>query len=255
MHNGITIGQAAAYAGVTIKTVRHYHRLGLVEEPARDSSGYRRYGSVELLRLVQARTLAGAGVPLAEVGAILDAGPDEFAEALVDVEARLDARIDELIAQRATLRRLAGGDRALLPERAADLLDHLEALGATPDEVATMREALVLVRALAPESLDEYIGILERSAEDPAYVTLIRRSNEVADWDADDPRIEELADEMVAYFVAHPDRLPVLRGLRGLPDGRLRNDLLHRHGLETPAAARLAALGQEKLRAAGVDLG
>jgi DNA-binding transcriptional MerR regulator len=36
---GLTIGQAAAFAGVTVKTVRHCHRLGLVEEPERDGSG------------------------------------------------------------------------------------------------------------------------------------------------------------------------------------------------------------------------
>ncbi|MFD0332517.1 MerR family transcriptional regulator [Streptomyces erythrogriseus] len=58
---GLTIGQAAAFAGVTVKAVRHYHRLGLVDEPDRDSSGYRRYGSSDMLRLVQVRTLAGAG--------------------------------------------------------------------------------------------------------------------------------------------------------------------------------------------------
>jgi DNA-binding transcriptional MerR regulator len=40
---GITIGQLADYAGVTIKAVRHYHKRGLLEEPARDASGYRRY--------------------------------------------------------------------------------------------------------------------------------------------------------------------------------------------------------------------
>ncbi|MFD5892029.1 MerR family transcriptional regulator [Streptomyces sp. NPDC060334] len=28
MADGLTIGQAAAFVGVTIKTVRHYHRLG-----------------------------------------------------------------------------------------------------------------------------------------------------------------------------------------------------------------------------------
>lgn len=61
MADGLTIGQAAAFVGVTIKTVRHYHRLGLVAEPQRDGSGYRRYGSADLLRLVQVRTLAGAG--------------------------------------------------------------------------------------------------------------------------------------------------------------------------------------------------
>lgn len=38
----ITIGQLAAYAGVTIKAVRHYHQRGLLAEPPRDASGYRR---------------------------------------------------------------------------------------------------------------------------------------------------------------------------------------------------------------------
>ncbi|WP_369028458.1 MerR family DNA-binding transcriptional regulator, partial [Nocardia farcinica] len=45
MRTGVTIGQAAAFVGVTVKTVRHYHKLGLVAEPGRDSSGFRRYGS------------------------------------------------------------------------------------------------------------------------------------------------------------------------------------------------------------------
>ncbi|WP_372352877.1 MerR family transcriptional regulator [Streptomyces sp. KL116D] len=48
--------------------MRHYHRLGLVDEPERDRSGYRRYGSPDMVRLVQVRTLAGAGVPLVEIG-------------------------------------------------------------------------------------------------------------------------------------------------------------------------------------------
>lgn len=254
MQTGITIGQAAAFAGVTVKTVRHYHRLGLVDEPGRDTSGYRRYGSAELLRLVQARTLAGAGIPLAEVGAILDAEPAAFAEALVDVEARLDARIAELTAQRATLRRLAVGDRALLPDRACAILDGMPGAGFEPAEVAGMREAMVLVRALAPESFEEYLDLLERSMSDPDYVALIRRSMRVADWDADDPRIEELADELVAYFVAHPDLVPVLGALQQRPDRRVRNELLHRHGLEETASARLAALGQRKLREVGIEI-
>ena len=42
MSKGVTIGQAAAFAGITVKTVRHYHEHGLVEEPRRDASGYRR---------------------------------------------------------------------------------------------------------------------------------------------------------------------------------------------------------------------
>ncbi|MFK4196986.1 MerR family transcriptional regulator, partial [Streptomyces sp. NPDC033754] len=148
MTAGLTIGQAAAYVGVTIKTVRHYHRIGLVAEPERDGSGYRRYGSAELLRLVQARMLAGAGVPLAEVGDLLDAGPEEFAATLDDVRRRLTEQIEDLTARRDTLHRLAHGDRALLPDRACAVLDRLAELGFGPEYVAAQREALVLSRAL-----------------------------------------------------------------------------------------------------------
>lgn len=38
------IGEIAALAGVTPRTVRHYHHLGLFPEPARLPNGYREYG-------------------------------------------------------------------------------------------------------------------------------------------------------------------------------------------------------------------
>jgi len=60
----ITIGQLAAYARVTIKAVRHYHQRGLLEEPPRDSSGYRRYSAEHAIALIKIKTLAEAGVPL-----------------------------------------------------------------------------------------------------------------------------------------------------------------------------------------------
>ena len=34
----LTIGQLASYAGVTVRTVRHYHQIGLLAEPERDHS-------------------------------------------------------------------------------------------------------------------------------------------------------------------------------------------------------------------------
>jgi hypothetical protein len=63
----ITIGQLAKYAGVTIKAVRHYHQRGLLEEPPRDSSGYRRYSAKHAIALVKIKTLVDAGVPLARI--------------------------------------------------------------------------------------------------------------------------------------------------------------------------------------------
>ncbi|KUN09386.1 MerR family transcriptional regulator [Streptomyces yokosukanensis] len=255
MTDGITIGQAAAFAGVTVKTIRHYHQQGLIDEPRRDRSGYRRYGSDDLLRLVQVRTPAGAGVPLAEIAPILDADPDRFAAALLDVEQQLTSRIDELNARRDMLHRLANGDRTLLPDRARALLDRMPGLGYTADDVTTVKEALVLVRALVPEGLDNYLAQIERGLDDPQYVSLIERCWRAGDWEPDDPRIDELAAALADHFLADPSLLPVLNGLQDRDDGAVRYELLPHHGEDQkPAWARLAVLIEARLRSAGIEI-
>ncbi len=253
MAGGLTIGQAAAFVDVTIKTVRHYHRLGLLAEPERDGSGYRRYGSADLLRLIRVRTLAGAGVPLAEIGDLLDADPERFAAALDDVHRRLTERIEGLVARRDTLHRLAHGDRVLLPDRACVVLERLAGLGFTPDYVAGQREALVLARALVPEIFDSFLTRLEHLLDDPEHVELTKRGWAAGSWDPDDPRIEELASALSEKLLAD-------RALLTQPDGfPSRSDAASRYGLvnhhreeEAPSIARLNALIEANLRAAGI---
>ncbi|MEU7860702.1 MerR family transcriptional regulator [Nonomuraea sp. NPDC049141] len=255
MRNGVTIGQAAAFVGVTVKTVRHYHKLGLVKEPERDSSGYRRYGSADLLRLVQARTLAAAGVPLAEIGPLLDADAALFAAALADVERQLTERIEELTARRDTLHRLADGDRALLPDRAVALLERMRGRGFSADEVAATREGWVLAKALVPEGFDDYLTHFEDALEDTGLVALGKRTAEAAAWDPDDPRIAELATDAADHYLANPALLKTVTGLQARTEAATRYTLIAHHGEErTPAAARLAALFETKLRAAGVHI-
>jgi len=252
---GLTIGQAAAFAGITIKTVRHYHKLGLVDEPARDGSGYRRYGSDDLLRLVQVRTLAVAGVPLAEIGPLLGSDAESFAASLVDVERQLTQQIDELAARRETLRRLASGDRALLPDRAAALLEGMPSLGFTPDDVTTARESFVLAKALVPEGFDDYLTDIENALQDPRFVTLTRRTAEVACWEPDDPRVAELATDMADHYLANPAQLKIVTGLQARTEAATRYRLIAHHGEQRQsAAARLAALVETKLRSAGVHI-
>ncbi|MGD6755948.1 MerR family transcriptional regulator [Streptomyces sp. BH105] len=251
---GLTIGQAAAYAGVTIKTVRHYHRLGLVAEPERDTSGYRRYGSAELLRLVQARTLAAAGVPLAEVGELLDAAPERFTAALDDVHRRLTGQIEELIARRDTLDRITHGDRALLPDRACAVLDRMTELGFTAEYVSTQREALVLTRALVPEMLDTFLTRFEHLLDDPEHVELTKRAWDAGSWQPDDPRLDALAAELAEKVLADRELLTAGTGLRGRSDNAARYALVNRHREDdAPSISRLNALVEARLRAAGVD--
>ncbi len=252
---GVTIGQAAAFVGVTVKAVRHYHKLGLVEEPERDSSGYRRYGSADLSRLVQVRTLAAAGVPLAEIGALLDSDAASLAASLADVERQLTERIDELIARRATLRRLAQGDRDLVPDRAAALLEGMPSLGFSPDDVTTARESFVLAKALVPEGFDDYLTDIENALQDPRFVALTRRTAELARWEPDDPRVAALATDMAEHYLAHPAQLKIVTGLQARTETATRYRMIAHHGEEHDSAgARLAALVEAKLRAAGVEV-
>ncbi|NBE95122.1 MerR family transcriptional regulator [Nonomuraea sp. KC401] len=253
--NGVTIGQAAAFVGVTVKTVRHYHKLGLVKEPERDSSGYRRYGSGELLRLVQVRTLAAAGVPLAEVGPLLDADPALFAAALAGVERQLTERIEELIARRDMLHRLADGDRAPLPNRALALLERLSGLGFPADEVAATREGWVLARALVPEGFDDYLTHVEHALDDPRFVALIKRATEASSWEPDDPRIADLATAIADHFLANPAHLKIVTSLQARTDAAARYHLIAHHGEEQGSAtSRGVALIEAKLRAAGIRI-
>jgi DNA-binding transcriptional MerR regulator len=255
MTGGLTIGQAAAFAGVTVKTVRHYHRLGLLDEPRRDASGYRRYASTDLLRLVQVRTLAEAGVPLAEIGDLLDADPERFVASLADVERRLTDRIEELVARRDTLHRLADGDRALLPDRACALLDRLTELGFPRDYTASQREGLVLARALAPEFFDGFLTQLEHRLDDPEYVELAKRSWEALSWDLDGPRLGELASALAANLLTNRALMEEQADFFSTPDATTRYELINNHRAEQmPTLTRLTALIEEKLRTAGLDI-
>src|SRR4051794_31845504 len=119
----LTIGQLASYAGVTVRTVRHYHAKGLLPEPERDHSGYRRYDAVAVVELVKIRTLADAGVPLARVVELLAAADDEFATAVKEIDRRLRAEIRERQRNRKQIAQLAAGDSLALPPEVVAYLD------------------------------------------------------------------------------------------------------------------------------------
>ncbi|AKF85521.1 transcriptional regulator, MerR family [Myxococcus fulvus] len=254
MARGLTISQVAAFASVTVKTVRHYQRLGLIEEPRRDGSGYRRYASADLLRLIQARALAEAGVPLAEISAMLDAAPERFAAHVADVERRLTERIAELVARRDMLHRLANGNRLLLPDRACAILDRATRLGFPPDYLDMIRESLVLAKALVPK-FDDYLTQVEHSLDDARYMDLLKRWWDARAWAPEDPRVAELATAATEHLLVNPELLKVLTGSFPKAKAALRQELLENHRAEVaPSWVRLSALLEANLRAAGINL-
>lgn len=64
----------AQLAGVTVRTLHHYDRLGLLRPGRRTPSGYRLYGEAELARLQQIATLKFIGLPLKEIRTLLGRG-------------------------------------------------------------------------------------------------------------------------------------------------------------------------------------
>ena len=66
------IGELAARAACEVQTVRYYEREGLLEEPQRESSGYRRYDERHLSRLHFIRHCRALDIPLTEVRRLLD---------------------------------------------------------------------------------------------------------------------------------------------------------------------------------------
>lgn len=105
----LTISEVASYAGVTVRAVRHYHAIGLLPEPERDHSGYRRYDGASVVELIRIRTLAEAGVPLARVRKLLEADAEEFAAAVADIDKQLRAEIRQRQQLRTRIARLTTG--------------------------------------------------------------------------------------------------------------------------------------------------
>ena len=203
----LTIGQLAAYAGVTVRAVRHYHTKGLLPEPARDHSGYRRYGAAAVVELIRIRTLAEAGVPLSRVQELLTADEEEFAAAIEDIDRRLRAEIRERQRHRERVAQLAAGDRLALPPEAVDYLDRLRELDIPERAIEMERDAWILVAAQIPDQMPALMALKRGQIEDPAVTAIYLDLVEAADWDADDPRLPAIADRLVAMIEKDSEQL------------------------------------------------
>ncbi|MFF2453256.1 MerR family transcriptional regulator [Isoptericola sp. NPDC058082] len=72
MTTRLTVGAAARAAGVTVRTLHHWDAVGLVHPSARTAAGYRLYTASDLTRAHRVVLYRELGVPLDEIGALLD---------------------------------------------------------------------------------------------------------------------------------------------------------------------------------------
>jgi DNA-binding transcriptional MerR regulator len=172
----MNVGEVAALAGVTVRTLHHYDRIGLLSPSGRTAAGYRQYAAADLDRLHQVLLYRELGFPLEEVATLLD-DPSADPEAHLRRQHRL-------------------------------LRDRLERTSAMVEAVEKEMEARAMGIALTPEEKFELFGEgysedYEREAEErwgdsEAWAQSQRRTSAYTkeDW----VRIKEEAEDVERRF-------------------------------------------------------
>ena len=114
-----TVGEVAELAGVTVRTLHHYDRIGLLAPADRGANGYRRYHAADLERLHRILSYRELGLGLDDIARLLD---DPDGDPLVHLrrQARLlqerIARLEEMLAAVQTMMEAHQMDIKLTPE-------------------------------------------------------------------------------------------------------------------------------------------
>lgn len=234
-----------------MRAVRHYHAKGLMPEPERDHSGYRRYDAAAVVELIKIRTLAEAGVPLARVRELLQADETEFAAAVDDIDSRLRAEIRQRQQHRRRIAQLAAGDSLALPAEVVAYLDLLRARGATEEMIAPERDAWILMAARWPDLIPAIMADKTAQLNDHRVARVYELFFTIAsEWDVD-----AAGDDLQAHLEEAADLLhELLQGAHASgqlnaqqPADSAYNDLMDSFADNAhPAVARLRGLLSER---------
>lgn len=185
--------QLAELAGTTVKAVRYYHRIGLLEVPERASNGYKRYEVAHLIRLLQIKRLSDLGIPLSEVSAMEH--PDEAPEEAIRV---LDAELEATVTR---LNRVREDLALILRHRAPAYVP--TAFAPISRSLSERQRSLLMVYSsvLSEESLTGFRALLGEPADtDEEFEGLPP--------DADDATIDRLASRMLPVVKNSRERHP-----------------------------------------------
>ncbi|MBK1789391.1 helix-turn-helix domain-containing protein [Prauserella cavernicola] len=194
---GWSTRQIAELAGTSLRTVRHYHEVGLLAEPERRANGYKQYGVAHLIRVLRIKRLTDLGFSLSQIAAMGEA--DEHPrEALRTLDAELAATIERLQRARVELTMLL---RQATP---TDLPLEL-APAATNADLSEADRSLVVVltRVLGPSGLDTYRGVLQAAQWQPD-TTDFENLPADADEHTRDDLAARLSSQVGDLFAEHP---------------------------------------------------
>ncbi len=180
--------EVAKLAGVSVRTLRHYHSVGLLPEPPRSDNGYRDYTAADVARVLRIKRLASLGFPLARIGAVLEemdapkADPNTGStttgtapspmSALEELDCELALEIERLQEQRRTIAALRAENLDPdLPVRFSRILRMLPGVDTLADASPADRTALIVAGHLYD---DDELGELERVIECIAGENLVQ---------------------------------------------------------------------------------
>jgi DNA-binding transcriptional MerR regulator len=208
----LSVGEVARLAGVSPRTIRHYHAVGLLPEPERDPAGYRRYGSRDVITVMRAVRLRALGMPLPQVAERLAASSDADGTASVSLQAladELDDEITRLAATRDRLRELAASEAFDQPVQALTRALRESGLIGPEDELRTGQEwAAALLDALHPQGMSGVLtqasGLLNDPAAAVEFVRLLERFRRLRAR-ASEAKVDALADKVAAIVTQYID--------------------------------------------------
>ncbi|MBL8160701.1 MAG: MerR family transcriptional regulator [Anaerolineae bacterium] len=209
------IGEVAVLLGVTRKTVRHYHKLGLLPEPERSEGGYRLYSADDLLALQRIRQLQSIGFSLQRIKDLLTSEDSDtlLRDTLRAVRQEIDQQITELQERRVRVDSLLESDVTLKtvnrptsnPPSYQIFEDNLSELLKTlpTEDIERERRLWALLDAFHwpisyREKLAEWLrDMAQHSDRIDNLVTINQRYRAITALSPDDPEVRRLAEDIV----------------------------------------------------------
>ncbi|WP_415394437.1 MerR family transcriptional regulator (plasmid) [Rhodococcus globerulus] len=96
--------ELAKRAGVSVRALRHYPKIGVLAEPPRLTNGYRQYGYHDLVHVLRIKRLSALGIPLSGMAELVAEGTGE--DLLDELDRELETAIIGLNHQRHLISRV-----------------------------------------------------------------------------------------------------------------------------------------------------
>lgn len=193
---GWSTRQLAELTGTTVNTIRHYHAVGLLEQPARRLNGYKQYGVRELVSLLRVLRLVRLGVPLSQVCDVAGTGSDA-SEIMRQVDADLGAHVERIQRARSEVAAILRDDAPPdAPPGFADVAAHL-----SESDTAMLHIASQLYDERAMSGLRKMV---ELDSDTGSVAREIDRLPASADEDTRERLADDLAPVIARNLLDHP---------------------------------------------------